>query len=85
MGEGECPIRVGILLMLDVAPEVVAWDDNVHSKQDVDGIVDRCPTGNDMHVVGVKIGVEELNVSVDGGAIDRWLPQIKAQGLGGGN
>jgi hypothetical protein len=29
--------------------------------------------------------VEQLNVSLDGGAIGRQLPQIRAQGLGGGN
>ncbi len=44
-----------------------------------------CPAGNDLRVVGVKIGVEEFNVSLDGGAIGRKLLQIGAQGLGGGN
>ncbi len=71
VGEGECPIRVGILLTLVVAPEVLAWDDHVYSKQDVDGIVNHCPTGNDLHVVGIKVRVEELNVSLDVGAIGR--------------
>ena len=71
VGEGECPIRVGILLALDVAPEVVAWDDHVHREQDVNRIVDRCPAGDDLLVVGVKVGVEELDVSIDGGAIGR--------------
>ncbi len=43
MSEGECPIRVGILLVLDVAPEVVAWDNHERREQDVDGIVDCAP------------------------------------------
>jgi hypothetical protein len=34
--------------------------------------------GNDLHVVGVKVGVEELDVSFDGGEIGRYLPQIGA-------
>ncbi len=36
-------------------------------------------------VVGVEVGVEQLDVSLDGGAIGSQLPQIGAQGLGGGN
>ncbi len=71
MREGECPISIGILLALDVTPEVVAWDDHVCKKEYVDGIVDRCTTGNDLCVVGVKVGVEQLNVSLDGGAKGR--------------
>ncbi len=40
-------------------------------EQDIDGIVNHSPTGNDLHVVGVKVGVEELDVSFDGGAVGR--------------
>jgi hypothetical protein len=40
--EGECPISVGILLALDVASEVIAWDDHVRGDEDVDWIVDHC-------------------------------------------
>ncbi len=68
MREGECPISVDILLALDVASEIVAWDNHVHKEEDVDGIVDRCTAGDDLGVVGVEIGVEQLNVSLDGGA-----------------
>jgi hypothetical protein len=82
VGEGECPISVGILLVLDVASEIVAWDNHVCGEEDVDGIVDRCTAGNDLGVVGVEVGVEQLDVSLDGGAIGRQLPQIGAQGLG---
>ncbi len=32
MSEGECPISVGILFALDVASEIVAWDDHVHGE-----------------------------------------------------
>jgi hypothetical protein len=59
------------LLALDIIPEVVACDNHVRSKQDVYMIIDRCSTGNDLRVVGVKIGVEEFNVSLDGGAVGR--------------
>ncbi len=71
MGKGDCPIWLGILLALDIAPEVVAWGNRVHSEQDVNGIINHCPMGNDLHVVGVKVGVEELYVSLDGGALGR--------------
>ncbi len=83
--EGECPISVGILLALDVASEIVGWDNHVREEEDVDGIVDRCTASNDLGVVGVEVGVEQLNVSLDGGAISRQLPQIGVQGLGGGD
>ncbi len=84
MCEGECPISVVILLALDVASEIVAWDNHVQ-RMDVDGIIDHCTAGNDLGVVGIEVGVEQLNVSLDGGAIGREIPQIEAQGLGGGN
>ncbi len=67
--EGECPISVGILLALDVASEIVAWDDHVRREEDVDRIVDNCTRGYDLGVVGVEVGVEQLDVSLDGGAI----------------
>ncbi len=71
MGEGECPISVGILLALNVTPEVVAWDNHVHSKEDVNRIVHRCPAGNDLRVVGAEVGVEKFIISLDGGALGR--------------
>jgi hypothetical protein len=83
--EGECPINVGILLALDVTSEVVAWDDHVCREQYVDGIVDCCTTGNDRCIVGVEVGVEQLDVPLNGGAKGRLLPQVGAQGLDGGN
>jgi hypothetical protein len=69
--EGEGPISVGILLALDVASEIVAWDDHIRGEKNVDEIVDRCTVGNDLGVVGVEVGVEQLNVSLDGRAIGR--------------
>jgi hypothetical protein len=48
--------------------DFVAWDNHVRGEEDVDGIIDSCTTGNDLGVVGVKVGVEQLNVSLDGGA-----------------
>ncbi len=56
--EGECPISVGILLALDVASEIVAQDDHVRREENIDGIINCCPMGNDLGVVGVKVGVE---------------------------
>jgi hypothetical protein len=58
VGEGECPISVDILLAFDVASEIVAQDHHMHGKENVGGIVDRCPMGDDLGVVGVKLGVE---------------------------
>ncbi len=71
MHEGEYPISVGILLALDVASEIVAWDDHVHGEEKVHGIIDHCSMGNDLGVVGVKVGVEQLNVFLSGRAIGR--------------
>jgi hypothetical protein len=59
------------MLALDISPEVVAWDDHVCREQDVNMIVDHCPMGNDLCVLGIKVGVKELDVSLDGGAIGR--------------
>jgi hypothetical protein len=55
--EGECPISVGILLVLDVASEIVARDDHVCREENVDKIVDCCPTCDDLSVVEVKVEV----------------------------
>ncbi len=71
MREGECHISVGILLALDVASEIVAWDDHACGEENIDGIIDRCTVGDDLDVVGVKVGVKQLNVSLDGRAIGR--------------
>jgi hypothetical protein len=71
VGKGECPISVGILLALDVASEVMAWDNHVRGEENIDRIVNRCPAGNDLGIVGIKVGVEELDVSFDGGAVGR--------------
>ncbi len=57
----------------------------VWGEEDVDGIINSCTAGNDLGVVGVEVRVEQLDVSLDGGAIGRQLPQIGAQGLGGGD
>ncbi len=43
MGEDECSIHVCVLLAPDVTPKVVAWDNHVCIKQDVDRIVDLAP------------------------------------------
>ncbi len=56
MGEGKFAISAGFLLALDVAPEVVAWDNHVHGKEYVIRIVDSCPVGNNLCVVVVKVG-----------------------------
>ncbi len=58
MREGKCLISVGILLALDVTPKIVAWDDHVCGEEYVDGIIDRCTTGDDLCVVGVEVEVE---------------------------
>jgi hypothetical protein len=46
------------LLALDVTPEVVAWYNHVCGEEDVNRIVDCCTMGDDLCVVGVKVGVE---------------------------
>ena len=65
------PISVGILLALGIASEVMAWDNHVQGEENIDVIVNCCPAGNDLVIVGVEVGVEEFNVSLDGGAVGR--------------
>jgi hypothetical protein len=37
----------------------------------VDGLASRCPAGYDLGIVGIKVGMEELDVFLDGGAVGR--------------
>jgi hypothetical protein len=62
-------VAVGILLALDVASENFAWDDHVRGEENVDGIVDHCTGGDDLGIVRAEVGVEQLDVSLDGGAM----------------
>ena len=47
------------------------------SEEDLDWIINSCATSDDLGVVGVKIGVKELNVAFDCSAVCSDLPQIR--------
>ncbi len=85
MGEGSRSVGVLICFVLDVQSKKSAWYDGVGGEKNVDRIVNSSTTSNDLGVIGVKIGVEEIDVASDGGAICRNLPQICAKGFGGGH
>ena len=84
MGEGSCSVGVLIRFVFDVQSKKSAWYDGVGGKENVDRIVDSSTVSNDLGVIGVKIGMEEIDVAFEGGAICRNLPQIRAKGFGGG-
>ena len=78
VGEGSRSIGVLIRFILDVQSKESTRDHRVGSDEDVDRIVDSCTASDDLGEVGVKIGVKELDVTFDCGAIHSDLPQIGA-------
>ena len=85
VGEGSHSIGILIRFILDVQSKKSARDHGVGSEEDVDRIVDSCAASDDLGVVGVKIGVKELDVAFDCSAVCSDLPQITAKGFCGGN
>jgi hypothetical protein len=85
MGVGGRTIGVVIALAFDLQAKVSARDHWVGCEEDVDRIVNSRSSSNDLGIVVVKIGVREVDIAFDGGAVHRDLPQILAYGLGGGN
>jgi hypothetical protein len=49
----------------------MAWNDHVCREEYVNRAADCFPSGNDLGIYGIKAGVEELNVSLDGGTVGR--------------
>ena len=78
IGEGSRSIGILIRFVLDVQSKKGTRDHGVGSEEDVNRVIDSCATSNDLRVVGVEIGVKELNVAFDCGAIHSDLPQIRA-------
>jgi len=72
-----------VLLLRHVGFEVVVRDDEVSVKKLGDGIIDGGSPGEDLSVVHVEVGVDEVDVAVDGGRIDGPVREVGAKGLGG--
>ena len=85
MGEGSRSVGVLICFVFDVQSKKSAWYDGVGGEENVERIFDSSTASNDLGVIGVKMGVEEIDVAFDGGAICHNLPQIRAKGFGGGH
>ena len=74
-----------ILLLCHVGVEVVVGDDKVSIKKLSNGVVNGGSPGKDLGVVDIKIGVDEVDIAVDGGRIDEQVREIGAESLFGGN
>ena len=85
MGEGSHSAGVLIRFVFDVQSKKSPWYDGVGGEENVDGIVNSSTASNDLGVIGVKIGVEEISVAFDSGPICRNLPQICMKGFAGGH
>jgi hypothetical protein len=71
--------------IFDVLAKVGARDGSIGAEQDVNWIVDRISSCDDLRVIVVEVGVNQLNIALDGHAVRCQLPQIRSEGLGCGN
>ncbi len=69
MGVSGHTVSVVIMLAFDAQAKVSARDQWVGCEEDVNRIVDSCSSSNDLGIVVVKIGVKEVDVAFDGGAV----------------
>ena len=76
MGIGSRTVSVVVMLSFDVQAKVSTGDHRVGHEEDVDRIVNTHTSSYDLGIVVVKIGLKEVNVAYDGGAIHCDLPQI---------
>ena len=72
-----------VLLLCHVGFEVVVRDDKVSVKKLGDGVINGGSPGKDLGIVHVEVGVDEVDIAVDGGHIDGQVREVGAMGLGG--
>ena len=48
VGQGECPVEVAVMLLLHAGFEVVAGNDEVGVEEDVEWVVDRRPSSQNL-------------------------------------
>ena len=72
-----------ILLLRHVGFEAVVRDNKVRVKKLGDGVIDGGSPGKDSGVVHVEVGVDKVNIAIDGGHIDGQVCEVGAKGLGG--
>ena len=71
------------LLQLDPQYRLVGSPSKGTIGDDVDGVVDGGSPGKDLGVVHVEVGVDEVDIAVDGGRIDGQVREVGVKGLGG--
>ena len=59
-----------ILLLCNILLKVVVRDDEVSVKQLGNWIVDGGSSGKELGIVDIKVGIDEINIAVDGGGVN---------------
>ncbi len=75
------PIMIIILFFCHVLLEIEVRHDKIVIKKLGDGVLDGGSSRKDLQVVHVDIGVDEVNVAVDGSGIDVKIVEVCAKGL----
>ncbi len=78
-------IMIIILFLWHVLLEIEVRHDKVGIKKLDDGVVNDGSSCKDLQVVQVKVGVDEVNVTIDRSSIDGKIVEVCAKGLGGCN
>ena len=77
------PFVVALLLAQDVLAERVIGDREVATKELGEWIINGGATSKDLGIVCVEIGVDHVNITIDGSSVGREAIEILAEGLGG--
>ncbi len=76
-------IVVPLLLAEDVLSKSIILNGKVSIEQLRQGIVNGCTTCRNLRIVGVEVGVDEVDVPIHGCGIGREGIEVLAEGLGG--
>jgi hypothetical protein len=67
----QIPVAIIILLLCNILLKVVVGDDEVSVEQLGDRIIDGGSSGKELGVVDIKVGIDEINIAIDRGGINR--------------
>ncbi len=81
----ELPIKLIIVVAVDVLLEVVAGDDTVGIKQEPNRIVNGGAAGQQLRMIPVKLAMDLVDVTINCHCKDPKIQKIFLQGLRGGN
>ncbi len=85
VSQGKCLVEIAIMLLLHIGFEVVAGNNEVGIEEDVKGVVDRCPSSQNLWVVFVGLSVDLVDIATNGYSKHTQILQVVPQRLGGGN